>query len=281
MKAKDINTAINWGLGFSAAYFIGTAIAGAIKKHRSQSGANGIGAIKSKRRIWQEVEEAQHAGIDLTDKSAWEKHMPLLRKMANGKIKEDGATPMEQRYFNQLSRAYKSIAGTDLAYDQSVVRNEYGDVILVYNDYHLDKLPEIAIEEMKDNWWSPNLSAKGAMMQTIADIASGKLKFIWKGDKIHRGVETMLFGKSAPSERKQRISYLATKEKGGVTPEQYAHRLWERTDGQADDQEILNGVLEAILQVPSVGKAKEDVMWEFFKNHSTDNNGLLYQDVPF
>lgn len=43
MKAKDINKAINWGLGFSAAYFIGTAIAGAIKKHRSQSGASGIG----------------------------------------------------------------------------------------------------------------------------------------------------------------------------------------------------------------------------------------------
>lgn len=44
MKAKDINKAINWGLGFSAAYFIGTAIAGAIKKHR-ESGANGIGDI--------------------------------------------------------------------------------------------------------------------------------------------------------------------------------------------------------------------------------------------
>ena len=45
MKAKDINKAINWGLGFTAAYFIGTAIAGAIKKHREQSGASGIGDI--------------------------------------------------------------------------------------------------------------------------------------------------------------------------------------------------------------------------------------------
>lgn len=45
MKAKDINTAINWGAGLTVAYFIGTAIAGAIKKHRSQSGANGIGDL--------------------------------------------------------------------------------------------------------------------------------------------------------------------------------------------------------------------------------------------
>ena len=49
MKAKDINKAINWGLGFSAAYFIGTAIAGAIKKHR-ESGANGIGATRNKQK---------------------------------------------------------------------------------------------------------------------------------------------------------------------------------------------------------------------------------------
>ena len=201
--------------------------------------------------------------------------------MAKGKIKEDGKLPVEQRYFNQLRRAYKSISGTNLAYDQSIVRNEFGDVILIYNDYHLDQLPEIAIEEMKDNWWSQNLSDKEAMMQTIADIASGKLKFIWKGDKTHRGVEEMVFGKSAPQERKQRISYLASKEKGGITPEAYAHYLWENTDMQADDQEILDGVLEAIRQTTSVGQAREDVINEFIKNHTTDNNGLLYNDVPF
>lgn len=264
---------------------IGLAAAYVAFVYARTKGVLGIGAVKQKRRIWQEVEAAQKAGIDLTDPNGWSKRLNELDYiMAHNHAipKETNSDkPIEQRYFNQLRRAYQSIAGTDLAYDQSVVRNEYGDVVLVYNDYHLDKLPEIAIEEMKDNWWSPNLSNKGAMMQTIADIASGNLKFIWKGDKNHRGVETMVFGKPSPSERKQRISYLATKEKGGVTPEQYAHRLWERTDRQADDQEILDGVLQAILQVPSVGKAREDVMWEFLKNHTTDNNGLLYSDVPF
>lgn len=266
----------------AGAYFVGTAIYAAIK--RKKEGTAGIGAAKQKRRIWKEVEAAQRAGINLTDKKgyerqgAWEK----LTKLAEGKIQPEGISPMEVRYFNSLRRAYNSVAGTDLPYDESVVRNENGDIVLVYRDYHLDKLQEIAIDEMRDNWWSTNLSAKGAMMQTIADIASGKLKFIWKSKGNKHGVNEVCFGgKDHPQERKQRISYLASAEKGGVTPHKYAHILWERTGGEADDHEILNGVIEAIRQTPSVGKAREDVMWEFYKNHSTDNNGLLYQDVPF
>ena len=247
-----------------------------------RSGVSGIGATKRKRRIWSEVEAAQRAGIDLNDPNGWEQHASQLRKMANGKIQEDGIRPMEVRYFNQLRRAYKSVAGTDLRPEQSVVRNKFGDVVLIYNDYHLERLTKDAIEEMRDNWWSPNLSNKGAMMQTIADIASGKLKFVWKSNKnkTRRGVEQLVFGKSAPEERKQRISYLASPEKGGVYPEEYAHMLWERTDGQADDTEILDGVLQAILQVPSVGKAIEDCEWEYIKNHSVSEPGIA-EEVPF
>lgn len=244
---------------------------------------SGIGAVKrSPRRIWAEVEAAQRAGVDLADKEGYTKSWDTLRKLAKGKIQEEGVKPMEVRYFNQLRRAYKSVAGTDLRPEQSVVRNKYGDVVLIYNDYHLERLTKDAIEEMRDNWWSPNLSNKGAMMQTIADIASGKLKFVWKSNKnkTKRGVEQLVFGRTAPEERKQRISYLASPEKGGVYPEEYAHMLWERTDGQADDTEILDGVLQAILQVPSVGKAIEDCEWEYIKNHTVSEPGM-WEDVPF
>ena len=41
-KAAKINKAINWGIWIAGAYFIGTAIAGAIKRKRE--GTNGIGA---------------------------------------------------------------------------------------------------------------------------------------------------------------------------------------------------------------------------------------------
>lgn len=44
MKAKDINKIINWGTIAFGAYFIGSAIAGAIK--RKKEGASGIGAAK-------------------------------------------------------------------------------------------------------------------------------------------------------------------------------------------------------------------------------------------
>lgn len=248
--------------------------------NRTQSGANGIGAIKSKRRIWNEVQDAQRAGIDLTDKTAWEKHAPLLRRMANGKIKEDGTTPMEQRYFNQLSRAYKSIAGTNLPYKESIVRNENDDVILIYRDYDMDNLPTKAAQYIIDYAESNKSNPEeNAYMMTIAYIALGKLKFIWKGDKNHRGIEQMVFGQSAPSERKQRISYLASKEKGGVTIDAWAHQLWEHLE-TGDTEQYTNGVIDAIINCESVGWAKEFCKTEYLKAHQVENP-LLYQDVPF
>ena len=42
-KAAKINKAIDWITYAAGAYFVGTAIAGAIKKHREEKGANGIG----------------------------------------------------------------------------------------------------------------------------------------------------------------------------------------------------------------------------------------------
>jgi hypothetical protein len=248
--------------------------------NRKQSGASGIGAIKSKRRIWNEVEDAQRAGIDLTDKSAWQKHAPLLRRMANGKIKEDGTTPMEQRYFNQLSRAYKSIAGTTLPYKESIVRNENDDVILIYRDYDMANLPAKAAQYIIDNAESNKLYPEvNAYWLTIAYIALGKLKFIWKGDKIHRGIEQMVFGQSAPSERKQRISYLASKEKGGVTIDAWAHQLWEHLE-TGDTEQYTDGAIDAIRDCQSVGMAKEMCKQEYLKAHQVEEP-LLYQDVPF
>lgn len=240
----------------------------------------GIGAAKPKRRIWREIEDAQRAGIDLTDKNAWTKHTDLLRRMANGKIREDGKLPMEQRYFNQLSRSYKSIAGTGLPYDQAVVRNEYGDVILIYNDYHLDQLPKAAADEMESaaqqNAGSPYAYGYWA---TVAAIAKGK-KFVWKSKGVHRGIETLVFGQAAPAERKQRISYLATPEKGGTYPEQFAHSLWEANDSQQDDQEITNGVLDAIRDTPSVSAAQQACIQAYLEDKQV-SEPQLYQDVPF
>ena len=244
---------------------------------------SGIGATKKpKRRIWAEVEAAQRAGVDLADKEGYTKSWDALRKLAKGKIPEDGIKPMEVRYFNQLRRAYKSVAGTTIRPDTSIVRNEYGDVVLVYNDYHLDQLPKRAVSWIVGEAETDTDIERGAYWSTIAYIADGG-KFVWNSTKngVHRGVCELIFGKSAPEERKRRISYLASPEKGGLYPEQLAHKVWEAdVTGRSDDMQILNGILEAISACTSVGQAQQMCIDEYLKAHQAEEP-LLYEDVPF
>ena len=97
---------------------------------------------------------------------------------------------------------------------------------------------------------------------------------------MHRGVEKLVFGDSAPSEKKRRISYLASPEKNGQYPEKFAHHLWERTGSRADDIEITNGVLEALREIDTRGAAVEYCKNEYLNAHQVEEP-LLYQDVPF
>ena len=259
-------------------------------------GVSGIGATKKpKRRIWSEIEQAQRAGVDLTDPDGWKRNAQVLRRMANGKLSASTSSkPNEQRYFDQLRRAYKSVAGTNLPYDESVVRNENDDVILIYRDYHMDRLPQKAAEwvaqEATNNVHSDPVAY--GYWATIAAIAIGSAKFIWKStkDSVHRGVEQLIFGASAPTERKKRISYIvsaSTRDKypkgaanAGKYPEEWAHALWEGVDRAADDQEITNGVLDALRTCESVGQAQQMCVEEYMKAHQV-SEPLLYQDVPF
>lgn len=270
-----MKTDLKIGLGIFAAYCVW-----ALHRARKAKGTSGIGAVKrAPRRIWKEVEEAQKAGIDLTDPNGWEQHTQVLKRLSRGKLSNSASSkPDEQRYFNQLRRAYKSIAGTTMAHDQSVVRNEYGDVILIYNDYHLDQLPKTAADWIED--FLPMDSAEYGYWHTIADIARMRVSFVWNSKGEHRGVEQLIFGHNTPSERKQRISYLASPGKGGVYPEAYAHKLWEDTDRTKDDQDILNGVLDAIRDTPSVGAAQKACIDEYLKAHQAEEP-LLHEDIPF
>ncbi len=282
MKAAEINSAIEAGAVIAGAYFIISAIFGYKKrKLEEQRATEGIGATKPKRRIWQEIEAAQNQGIDLTDPNGWQGKEKILLRMSQGKLsKSNSSKSDEERYFGQLRRAYKSIAGTGLPYNQSVVRNEYGDVILVYNDYHLDKLPQIAAD------WCEQVAKENAndpegygYWATVAAIAKGK-KFVWASKGEHRGIEKLIFGHSAPAERKQRISYLASPEKGGSYPEKWAHHLWEANDSQQDDQMITDGVLTALLDITSVGHAQQMCIDQYLQAHQA-TEPLLYGDMPF
>lgn len=253
---------------------------------RKHNGVSGIGATKRpKRRIWREIEEAQRAGIDLTNPNGWEGNKGKLDRIMFLNDAEPRASksdkPTYQRYFGQLSRAYKAIAGTNLPYDESVVRNENDDVILIYRDYHMEQLPSKAAEFIYTEFYSTSGDADNAYWITIADIATGRAKFVWSSSKQHRGAEQLIFGHSVPSERKQRISYLASPAKGGVYPEPYAERMnADVFDGKADDTVLLDGVLEAIRTVTSVKQAQEMCIEQYMKAYQVQEP-LLYQDVPF
>ena len=286
--AKDRSAnIINWIAGIGAAYFIGSAIAGAIKRKREST--EGIGAVKSKRRIWSEIRDAQRAGVDLEDPTGYEGKESLLKRMAEGIVKPSNSTkPLEQRYFNQLRRAYKSIAGTELPYTESEVKNKYGDTILIYRDYHLDRLPidaaNFIMERAEDDLYGGNTERANYWM-TIAAIAQNNLKFVWNDKGIHRGAGTLIFGHSAPEERKLRISYIATPEKGGVYPEKFAHQVWEEdVTGRSDTQSILDGILDAIRTCTSVGEARQMCIDEYLTAHQAqeveyDNDPG--EDLPF
>ena len=259
-----------------------TALIGTILLRR-KDGASGIGATKrTPRRIWAEVAEAQRRGIDLSDPRGYEGNESTLRKMADGKLSASNSNkPAEERYFNQLRRAYKSIAGTDLHSDESIIRNEYGDVIMVYRDYHLDQLPQKAAEWVLGKHSNLYMDADDAYWCTLADIALGRVKFVWATSGVHRGAQDLVFGAPVPAERKQRISYLASPAKGGQYPEAYAHYLWETiSQGTADSQEVSDGVYEAIRDCASVGDARKVCMDQYLQAHTTVND-QLWQDVPF
>lgn len=246
-----------------------------------RNNTSGVGAVK--RRIWTELDHAQQANIDLDsaydDLSAAD-HRTLERLANQSGFKQSPRSnkPYAEAYYGQLRRAYKSIAGTDLPYDESVVRNENDDVILVYRDYHTDQLPQKAAEWIANNL--PSDSIGYGYWSTIADIALGRVKFVWGTKGVHRGVEDLVFGAAAPTERKQRISYLASEAKGGIYPEQYAHRLWEATGGSGDDQEISDGIYQAIRECTSVGQARKMCVDQYIQAHTVQRD-QLWQDVPF
>lgn len=256
--------------------------AGALWLIRKNKSISGIGALKRKKKryIWKEVQWAQDNNIDLDDKNGYEKHEDKLAKKAEQFIHNESDRPKYIRYFNQLRRAYQSISGTGLKPTQSIVYNDLGDVILVHYDYHLDQLPQLAAEHFRKSVSATDGYTIG-YWYTITGIALGTLKFIWKGDKIHRGVEAMVFGRQAPTERKKRISYLANANKGGVTVDQYAHQLWQNiTDGNGDDQEIANGIMDAIREFNSVGEAQDYIIAEYLK-YIAPQEASLWQDIPF
>lgn len=251
----------------------------ALCKKRSVSG---IGAAY-KRRVYREIERLQpYVDFDLsyddqTDKA--KKYIDEDSDFVNKQFpKREPITP--ERYYKQLRRAYRAISGigaTNLPYKTYTVRNNRGDIILQHRDYGT---PEQMFQDAIDYLLQTRALDYYDLgkWEAITAIATGK-KFVWASKGVHRGVEEVAFGATSPMERKARISYLASPQKGGVYPEVFAESIVGNSDyahEYVDDQELLNGVIDALREVSSVKQAKEMIL-----NKYINENTIPDSETPF
>ena len=234
--------------------------------------SRGIGKAP-KRRIYQELEAAQRANIDFSGEyqSAYSSDLDSLAKRFGYKGSKNSQRPLAVQYFNNLKRTYRAIAGTTLPYAQSVIYNERGDEILRYRDYGSEE------QQLKDaiDYLTAGVNESAVYYKALADIATGA-KLLWtvtdkEREAGKKGLQEELFGRKAPAERKAYISILAAKNKGGITPDMFAHRIWESMpNGIMDDLQIRDIVLDALRDARSPKDAKRILLDAYYSGHEIE-----------
>lgn len=236
----------------------------------------GIGAAKFKRRIYQEIADLQKH-VDFTynsyddqtedGKRLIERNCRILNEMYPRRKRQ--LEP--RRYYNQLRRAYNSIAGigeTTLPFRESQITNDNGDVILVYRDYGtqhmqlmdaIDWLREVSSSDPEEIGYN----------ETLIYLASGG-KLVWNDskNKVHRGLQSEILARGSNAERKKRISIIAHPNKGGLYPDGLAHRIWELYGSKHDDYYIKNGVLSALLSFETPAQAQDEILRLYYNAHT-------------
>lgn len=148
VMAKNSSATINWIVGGIAAYFVGSAIAGAVKRRK------GIGKVERiKRRIYKEVSLAQDAGVDFSRK--YDELTPDMIDALNtlghdlgwkqSKRAIESGKPYTESYYGSLRRAWNAVSGVQgigRAYD---VKDANGNTVLTWIEAateHIEQEPE-------------------------------------------------------------------------------------------------------------------------------------------
>lgn len=137
MKAKQINKIIDYGVIATAAYFVGSAIFGAIKRKKE-----GVGKVERiKRRIYKEVSLAQDAGVDFSKKYAEltadeKKALEHVGKDVVGwkqsKRSIESGKPYTESYFGSLRRAWNNVSGIEGIGRAYNVKDANGNICLTW-----------------------------------------------------------------------------------------------------------------------------------------------------
>ena len=233
--------------------------------------AQGVGRAP-KRRIFEEVADAQRNGISLFDKYDGSKESVLIQlaQKYGYKGSQRSTKPYAEQYFNSLYRAYNAIAGTTLPYKESVVYNDLGDEVMRYRNYGTDEQKfRAALDELTEGY-----GEQGVYWRILGMLASGDLKFLWTlPDKQlqmgNRGLQEELYGRKAPQERKLYRKLLATKEKGGVTPAKAAEQLYSYLGDKSGltDLDMRNIILDVLHDIQTPEQARDMIMDAYYDMH--------------
>lgn len=257
-------------------------------------GVAGVGA-PYKRRIYRDIESVQrYVDFDKAFENQSARAIDVISKdcdILNSKYpNRKPITP--KKYYNQLRRAYIAISGigaTKLPYKTYEVYNKRGDLILTHRDYGTEQeIFRNAITYIEENYATIGNSKELGFWLTVIAIATGT-KFVWSSNGTNRGLR-QLIGANSNTEKKLRLSYLATPVKGGVYPETFALRAMENFDGfgtsdalydeYLDQQDFENGMHDAFLRITSTKQAKDLILNTYIEHHTIEEVDE-FPDTPF
>lgn len=123
----------------------------------------------------------------------------------------------------------------------------------------------------KPTTFQRRLQAVEPNVSTVRDrilygIASGTYKFRWKDQGVSMGLARELGLTGSETERRSRISLLSN---NGYTPSTLAHRIWEETGMQLNDNDIRSEVIEVLSSISSPKQALETLESSLSMNEDT------------
>ena len=260
-KVKNSSKVINWITGAAAAYFVGSAIAGAIKrKHES---TNGVGKVERiKRRVYKEVSLAQQAGVDFSKKFAelTNDEIDALEHIGKdivmwkqSKRAIESGKPYAESYYGSLRRAWNAVSGVSGIGTAYNVKDANGNVVLTW------------IEDAANH-----VEAERRTLEAEARAEAARKRL--------RKTRTTPIAPVVPQVRltKQQeilkaFPYLKTHDLDGEprVTDKFNYVIWKTVKNTNTDQIVMQGAMMAFMTLDAAERCKK----EMFSGQKTYNNG--------
>lgn len=254
---------------------IGLIISGILAKAAIDNRTSGVGKIKT----YAAINRAQDYGIEFGKRpdeltSQEELHLKSVGKYFGIKQPSSSTTSYPTYVYRKLNSAYKAISGINYPYQEFVVKNDRGDIILIHRDYDKERDLIEAGKELPGEHECNNY--RDGYIATVYYLATGG-RFHWKSSQYQNGVEAEIFGKKSPDERKLRMQALTnSKHPDGYYPVSFAEYL---VSDNGDELDVRDGVFDAIRDFYSPAAAKEYILDNYYKQFQYEE--MPEEELPF